>query len=191
VVGEPSRFAGSSRRGGKAGRFAYIRIDETASQIELAPWITLKRRCPDNSLSQAEGSLPKHAWPMHTELNYGREKLSLELPDDLEVTVIRKRAMPVLADPVAAIRKALQDPIAAPPLLQAARSARNVAIAICDITRPVPNHLFPGAGGAAHRRIGVFRRPWFTRIHRIPAQIHCVWAEGILTPDPPQVSCSD
>ena len=90
----------------------------------------------------AQGSLPKHAWPMHTELNYGREKLSLELPDDLEVTVIRKRAMPVLADPVAAIRKALQDPIAAPPLLQAARSARNVAIAICDITRPVPNHLF-------------------------------------------------
>jgi nickel-dependent lactate racemase len=50
--------------------------------------------------------------------------------------------MPVLADPVAAIRKALQDPIAAPPLTQAARSARNVAIAICDITRPVPNHLF-------------------------------------------------
>ncbi|MBV8224658.1 MAG: hypothetical protein JO232_05660 [Verrucomicrobia bacterium] len=43
---------------------------------------------------------------------YGREKLSLELPDDLEVTAIRKRAMSVPADPVAAIRKALQDPIA-------------------------------------------------------------------------------
>jgi hypothetical protein len=36
----------------------------------------------------------------------------------------------------------LQEPVNAAPLEQSARPARSAAIAICDITRPVPNHLF-------------------------------------------------
>jgi len=79
---------------------------------------------------------------MLTELNYGRQKLPLDLPDDLEVTVIRKPAMPALSDPVAAVRKALRDPVGVAPLGQLARTARSAAIVICDITRPVPNYLF-------------------------------------------------
>jgi nickel-dependent lactate racemase len=79
---------------------------------------------------------------MHVELNYGRRTLPVELPDDLPVTVVRKPPMPVLPDPVAAVRKALEEPIGAPPLEQLARGARSATIAICDITRPVPNHLF-------------------------------------------------
>jgi lactate racemase len=79
---------------------------------------------------------------MQVELNYGRRTLPVELPDDLPVTVVRKPAMPVLSDPVAAVRKALQEPVGTPSLERLARNARSASIAICDITRPVPNHLF-------------------------------------------------
>jgi nickel-dependent lactate racemase len=79
---------------------------------------------------------------MQVELNYGRHTLPVELPDDLPVTVVRKPAMPVLPDPVDAVRRALREPIGTPSLEQLARNARSAAIAICDITRPVPNHLF-------------------------------------------------
>jgi nickel-dependent lactate racemase len=79
---------------------------------------------------------------MQVELNYGRRTLPVELPDDLPVTVVRKPVMPVLPDPVAAVQRALREPVGVPSLEQLARSARSAAIAICDITRPVPNQLF-------------------------------------------------
>jgi nickel-dependent lactate racemase len=76
---------------------------------------------------------------MRIELNYGRGTLPVELPDDLDVTVIRKPEMPVLADPAAAIGAALADPTGAPPLLERARGARSACVLVCDVTRPVPN----------------------------------------------------
>ncbi len=79
---------------------------------------------------------------MNLELNYGRGKLSVRLPDWLQVTVIRKPTMPVIDDPAAAVRLALEEPVDALPLSQLAKQASSAAIAICDITRPVPNHLF-------------------------------------------------
>ena len=79
---------------------------------------------------------------MRIELSYGRTGLPIELPDDLEVRVIRKPAMPVIAEPQAAIRKALAAPVDAPPLGQLARGKSSACILICDITRPVPNGLF-------------------------------------------------
>src|ERR1700733_3252987 len=79
---------------------------------------------------------------MQLELNYGRRKLPVDLPDSLDVTVVRKPPMPVLPDPSAAIKKALQEPVGTVPLEQSARAARSAAIAISDITRPVPNPLF-------------------------------------------------
>jgi nickel-dependent lactate racemase len=79
---------------------------------------------------------------MDVELNYGRRKLSVALPDDLKVTMVRKPSMPLLSNPLAAVRKALQEPVGGAPLDHLARSARSAAIAICDVTRPVPNHLF-------------------------------------------------
>src|ERR1700724_1790013 len=79
---------------------------------------------------------------MQVELNYGRRTLPVELPDNVQVTVVRKPSMPLLPDPARAIGKALQEPIGAASLDQSARAARSAAIAICDITRPVPNHLF-------------------------------------------------
>jgi nickel-dependent lactate racemase len=78
---------------------------------------------------------------MKVELFYGRGTLPLELPDDLDVTVIRKPAMPVLDDPRAAVVEALARPTGAQPLAAEARGKRSACILICDITRPVPNRL--------------------------------------------------
>ena len=55
---------------------------------------------------------------------------------------LRKPPMPVLPDPLAAVRKAIQEPVGAASLDQLAGNARSATIAICDITRPVPNHFF-------------------------------------------------
>ncbi|MBV9106757.1 MAG: nickel-dependent lactate racemase [Verrucomicrobia bacterium] len=79
---------------------------------------------------------------MQVELNYGRSKLRVELPDSLRITVLRKPPMPVVPNPAAAVQKALQEPVGTKSLAQWARAARSAAIAVCDITRPVPNNLF-------------------------------------------------
>ena len=81
---------------------------------------------------------------MQVTLSYGRGHLPLDLPDDLQITVLRKKPLPapVLADPQAAVLHALANPVGAAPLRELARRARSAAIAICDITRPVPNRLF-------------------------------------------------
>lgn len=76
---------------------------------------------------------------MRVELNYGKGTLPVELPDGLDVQVIRKPAMPVLPDPRAATAEALARPVGAPPLGELARGRENCCILICDITRPVPN----------------------------------------------------
>ncbi|MCA9131767.1 MAG: nickel-dependent lactate racemase [Planctomycetales bacterium] len=79
---------------------------------------------------------------MQTELRYGRGLLPVALPADVQLTTIRKPPMPLLADAAGAVRAALSHPVAAPSLASLAGSARSACIAICDITRPVPNHLF-------------------------------------------------
>jgi len=75
------------------------------------------------------------------DLSYGRGTLAVDLPDDLEVEVVRKAAMPVLADAPAAVRGALAAPVGARPLVEEARGAASACILICDLTRPVPNGL--------------------------------------------------
>jgi nickel-dependent lactate racemase len=76
------------------------------------------------------------------ELNYGRGRLPVDLPDGIDLRVIRKRQMPVLPDPEGAVREALARPTGAPPLAELARGKESACILICDITRPVPNGLF-------------------------------------------------
>ena len=46
---------------------------------------------------------------MEIELLYGHDGLTVDLPDDLGITVIRKHAMPVLEDPVQGVRQALEN----------------------------------------------------------------------------------
>ena len=81
---------------------------------------------------------------MDLELLYGRGHLTVRLPDDLDVTVIRKPAMPVLPSAEGAVRAALASPVAARPLREEALGKRSACVLICDITRPVPNGLLLG-----------------------------------------------
>ncbi|MBX2856867.1 MAG: nickel-dependent lactate racemase [Rhodobacteraceae bacterium] len=77
------------------------------------------------------------------ELAYGRKGLSVDLPPEARATIIRKPTdHSAQAAPEAAIDAALAAPIGAPPLEEAAQGAKTACILICDITRPVPNHLF-------------------------------------------------
>ncbi|MGD9537411.1 MAG: nickel-dependent lactate racemase [Alphaproteobacteria bacterium] len=79
---------------------------------------------------------------MRVELSYGKGAIEVELPDDLDVTVVRKPPMPAVAEPRAAVQAALSARVGdARPLVEAARGKQRACILICDITRPVPNGL--------------------------------------------------
>lgn len=91
---------------------------------------------------------------LNIRLNYGRKGLPVQIPAGVNAEVIRKPKMPVLDDPVEAIENAMASPIAPRGGLPRsdlgavetgsgwATGCKNACIAICDITRPVPNRLF-------------------------------------------------
>ncbi len=78
---------------------------------------------------------------MRVNLSYGKGVMPIDLPDDLEVKVIRKPVMPVVADPGAAMSAAFAKPVGAPALKELALGKKSCCVLICDITRPVPNGL--------------------------------------------------
>lgn len=75
------------------------------------------------------------AEPTTVALRYGRGELAARVAEGWRATVIRKPAMPPLPDPRAAVAAAL----ARSDLAARAAAAKTACIAICDITRPVPN----------------------------------------------------
>ncbi len=80
--------------------------------------------------------------PQTVDIAYGKGHLRVHLPQNARATVVRKVPIPPVADPGAAIREALDHPIQARSFRELARGRRSACILICDITRPVPNHLF-------------------------------------------------
>ncbi len=76
---------------------------------------------------------------MRVHLEYGRTGLDVELPDRNVVGCLQYRSLQPLADPQAAVRQCLERPIGSPPLAALARGRRSACVAICDVTRPVPN----------------------------------------------------
>jgi nickel-dependent lactate racemase len=74
-------------------------------------------------------------------MKYGKKGLPIELPDGLKVDVIRKKTMPILKDPVAALRFGLSHPVGCQPLAKEVKGIKSICIAICDITRPVPHRI--------------------------------------------------
>ncbi len=76
---------------------------------------------------------------MKVDLLYGRDGLTVDLPHEARVTVIRKHPMIPLADPFAEVKKAIATPVQSDPLAKLGRGKKNVCILICDVTRPVPN----------------------------------------------------
>jgi nickel-dependent lactate racemase len=73
------------------------------------------------------------------EMKYGKKGLVLDLPADIDATLIRKQAMPVLKDPEKSIQAAFANPVHCKTLREEAKGCRSACILICDITRPVPN----------------------------------------------------
>lgn len=78
---------------------------------------------------------------MNINMKYGKAGISFDLPEDINVTLIQKKAMPVLVDPVGAIKAAFAHPVNCKTLREEATGCRSCCILICDITRPVPNGL--------------------------------------------------
>ncbi len=76
---------------------------------------------------------------MKIDLLYGRDGLCVDIPDEIDVTVVRKHAMTPLADPAETVRRALASPVKSKPLSELAQGKRTACVLICDITRPVPN----------------------------------------------------
>jgi nickel-dependent lactate racemase len=74
---------------------------------------------------------------MRVKLAYGRSGLEVSLPDE-RTTVIEPAYLPGLPDEAAALRRALRQPIASPPLAERVKPTDSVVIVFCDITRPMP-----------------------------------------------------
>jgi nickel-dependent lactate racemase len=75
---------------------------------------------------------------MRVKLEYGREGLWVDLPDE-NVTILEPRFVPGLPDERSAIVEALRRPLNSPPLRELVSPDDTVAIVFSDITRPMPN----------------------------------------------------
>ncbi len=82
---------------------------------------------------------------MQITLNYGRKGFPIELPDDWDIHVIRKKPMSVIPNPASAVLDALSNPVASETLVREAKGKSSACILVCDITRPVPNALLLSA----------------------------------------------
>jgi len=78
---------------------------------------------------------------MRVTMQYGKTGLPVELPDDWDVTIIRKNPMPRYPDPAESVVDALSNPVSSGTIHEEAKGCRSACILICDITRPVPNNL--------------------------------------------------
>ncbi|NDJ54578.1 MAG: nickel-dependent lactate racemase [Chloroflexi bacterium] len=74
---------------------------------------------------------------MLIELAYGRDGLTVDLPDDVDI--LRPAFVPGVGNEAQALRDALHHPINSPPLRELVTSDDRVVIVHTDITRPTPN----------------------------------------------------
>ena len=74
---------------------------------------------------------------MRVSLDYGRQGLEVELPDE-RTTVIEPVYRPALPDPHAALMQAIDAPVGSLPLREIVRPGQRIAISVCDVTRAQP-----------------------------------------------------
>lgn len=77
---------------------------------------------------------------MRVQLDYGSDGLGVDLPEERTV-VVAPRHVAAASDPEAALRAALRQPTAGPPLAALVKAGDTVAISVCDITRAQPRAL--------------------------------------------------
>jgi lactate racemase len=75
---------------------------------------------------------------MNVRLDYGRQGLTVNLPDGAIVSILEPAESDPLPDPSGAVAHALATPLGAPPLAEMARGRRDAVVVISDKTRPVP-----------------------------------------------------
>ncbi len=76
---------------------------------------------------------------MKVDLPYGERLLSVEVP--ASAVVIEPRQEKGVPDPRAALARAIETPVAGPPLRDLVHKGQSVAISVCDGTRPQPRRL--------------------------------------------------
>lgn len=76
---------------------------------------------------------------MNITLRYGRTGMPLQVPDDLDIQVLRLNPLPPLEATAAAIENSYRSPIQLSSLDRLARGRESACIVISDVTRPVPN----------------------------------------------------
>jgi len=74
-------------------------------------------------------------------LAYGKTGLAINLPDDLDLTLVEPHYLPGLPDATTAIRQALQAPIGVQALHRLISPNQRVGIVFSDLTRPTPNQI--------------------------------------------------
>ncbi|MBN1317399.1 MAG: nickel-dependent lactate racemase, partial [Anaerolineales bacterium] len=74
-------------------------------------------------------------------LPYGKNDLSVDLPNEWDVDLITPESVPPVNDARQALRLALLNPIGSAPLRDLVRPGDKVGLVFSDITRPTPNHL--------------------------------------------------
>jgi lactate racemase len=78
---------------------------------------------------------------MFAELEYGNEKIKVEIPDRNLLHVISSRHLKAIANPQGAIFNGLKDPVGCGPLSEKIKGKKNICIVISDSTRAVPTQL--------------------------------------------------
>lgn len=78
---------------------------------------------------------------MQVEMRYGTGTLPIEIPDKNVAGVLEISESVPLSDEDRAVRAAVAQPIASPPLAEIAKGRTSACIVISDVTRPVPNKV--------------------------------------------------
>jgi len=76
---------------------------------------------------------------MQYSLAYGREQLTVELPEKNVVKVLKIQPATALDDPIDAVFDVLEDPIEAEPLAAIAEGKKSACVVVCDSAYPAPN----------------------------------------------------
>ncbi len=78
---------------------------------------------------------------MKIHVAFGKQGLSLELPEGPRYHVVKVHSAPPLPNVEQALGAALDTPVAALPLMELAKGKKTAALSVCDITRPAPNRI--------------------------------------------------
>jgi len=78
---------------------------------------------------------------MITRLAYGKTGLEVDLPGDLDVTIVDSKYIHGISEPKKAVLEALRSPLGTAPLREQVKATDRVGIIFSDITRATPNAL--------------------------------------------------